>query len=61
MSSFQQGQRVRCPGGLTGEVIIQMESQVDVYMGVYDGKRVVKTFPSDRVRPTIEQELEDLL
>jgi hypothetical protein len=44
-----------------GEFMEQKGDQVLVYLGTYDGKRVEKWLPADRVRSTIEQELEDLL
>ena len=59
--SLEIGQRVRCPGGLTGDVVQVGPESVLVYMGTYDGKPCNRTFPIDRVRPTIDQELEDLL
>jgi hypothetical protein len=52
---------VRCPGAVMGEFMEQKGDQVLVYLGTYDGKRVEKWLPADRVRSTIEQELEDLL
>jgi hypothetical protein len=52
---------VRCPGAVMGEFMEQKGDQVLVYLGTYDEKRVERWFPLDRVRPTIEQELEDLL
>jgi hypothetical protein len=61
VSTFQPGQRVRCPGSVMGEVVTYTDDQVLVYLGTYDEKRVERWFPLDRVRPTIEQELEDLL
>lgn len=61
MSAFQPGQRVRCPGAVMGEFMEQKGDQILVYLGTYDAKRVEKWLPADRVRPTIESELEELL
>jgi hypothetical protein len=58
---MKPGQRVRCPLGLTGEVVKVSVDQVFVYMGTYDGKRWDRWFLASELRPTIEQELEDLL
>lgn len=61
MKLFYIGQRVTCPGDVTGEVVALERTTVLVYLGTYDGARLERRFDLAEIRSNTEQELEDLL